>query len=267
MYEQDYYFQNIGLFERREEYVNSHDLEAKQNQALLYFYRQICQGYAITGHWNEQLIDASTNISDDEYLLYGVNIDEEKLYVLSIDHDVPHSYVVSAETFFKAGLKGPENLYWYAFVRANTSIDLIIDKEKLLSDYWDFICSTNRKNVFDDGKQYGINYIDAYVERIKQCINIGIRLNFLDAVSMLDHKKATKIRLEYLKDQNMLSSDNFMEKYDPIFIAFQEHISDVLDFNKNLSADKGNEIIEKMKDVKDKELMFAIDLIRDLSKS
>ena len=265
IYEQDYYFQNNGLFERRAEYADNRRIESETHSVLMYFYRQICKGYAITGHWNEELVDGATGSSDEECLIHGVDPDDGKLHVISISGASPRSYVVSAETFFKARCTGPEGYIWYVFIKPLKNTVSVIDKEKILSDYRDFICSANRKNVFDDGRSYGIGYIDAYKRYVDSCIKSEERLDALNAVSMLDHKIATKIRLEYLRRHDMLLSDNLIEAYDSVLSVFKRHIEMVTEYNKSLSAEVGSEIIHSMTEAKDRELMCALNLVCSLN--
>ena len=198
IYEQDYYFQNNGLFERRAEYADNRRIESEMHSVLMYFYRQICKGYAITGHWNEELVDGATGSSDEECLIHGVDPDDGKLYVISISGASPRSYVVSAETFFKARCTGPEGYIWYVFIKPLKNTVSVIDKEKILSDYRDFICSANRKNVFDDGRSYGIGYIDAYKRYVNSCIKSEERLDALNKTLIHDvlreHPKYGMIR-------------------------------------------------------------------------
>ncbi len=198
IYEQDYYFQNNGLFERRAEYADNRRIESETHSVLMYFYRQICKGYAITGHWNEELVDGATGSSDEECLIHGVDPDDGKLYVISISGASPRSYVVSAETFFKARCTGPEGYIWYVFIKPLKNTVSVIDKEKILFDYRDFICSANRKNVFDDGRSYGIGYIDAYKRYVDSCIKSEERLDALNKALIHDvlreHPKYGMIR-------------------------------------------------------------------------
>ena len=198
IYEQDYYFQNNGLFERRAEYADNRRIESEMHSVLMYFYRQICKGYAITGHWNEELVDGATGSCDEECLMHGVDPDDGKLYVISISGASPRSYVVSAETFFKARCTGPEGYIWYVFIKPLKNTVSVIDKEKILSDYRDFICSANRKNVFDDGRSYGIGYIDAYKRYVDSCIKSEERLDALNKALIHDvlreHPKYGMIR-------------------------------------------------------------------------